>query len=139
MPEVGCCILARPTKRMGLYRQMIGRVLRPAEGKADCCIVLDHSGAVYRHGLVEDEVVWTLDPDKLATAPAHEAARGASSGYTQRLVDCKQCGAIRITGNPCTACGFMPAPPPRDVETHDGELGLYRGGQAQREASNPLQ
>ena len=30
MPEVGCCILARPTKKMGLYRQMIGRVLRPA-------------------------------------------------------------------------------------------------------------
>ena len=33
MPEVGCCILARPTKKMGLYRQMIGRVLRPAPGK----------------------------------------------------------------------------------------------------------
>ena len=30
MPEVGCCILARPTSKMGLYRQMIGRVLRPA-------------------------------------------------------------------------------------------------------------
>jgi superfamily II DNA or RNA helicase len=26
MPEVGCCILARPTKQLGLYRQMIGRV-----------------------------------------------------------------------------------------------------------------
>jgi len=30
-PEVGCCVLARPTKSMGLYRQMIGRVLRPAD------------------------------------------------------------------------------------------------------------
>ena len=46
MPEVGCCILARPTKKMGLYRQMIGRVLRPADGKTDA-IVLDHSGAVF--------------------------------------------------------------------------------------------
>ena len=34
MPEVGCCILARPTKKMGLYRQMIGRVLRPRRGKS---------------------------------------------------------------------------------------------------------
>src|SRR5215469_5277125 len=34
MPEVGCAILGRPTKKMGLYRQMIGRVLRPA-GKTD--------------------------------------------------------------------------------------------------------
>jgi superfamily II DNA or RNA helicase len=50
MPDVGCCILARPTKKMGLYRQMIGRVLRPAPGKVDA-IVLDHSGAVFRHGL----------------------------------------------------------------------------------------
>ena len=33
MPDVGCCVLARPTKKMGLYRQMIGRVLRPAPGK----------------------------------------------------------------------------------------------------------
>jgi superfamily II DNA or RNA helicase len=32
MPEVGCCILARPTRKMGLFRQMIGRVLRPAPG-----------------------------------------------------------------------------------------------------------
>ena len=53
MPEVGCCILARPTKKMGLYRQMIGRVLRPAEGKPDA-IILDHSGAVFRHGFAED-------------------------------------------------------------------------------------
>jgi DNA repair protein RadD len=136
MPEVGCCILARPTKKMGLYRQMIGRVLRPAPNKNDCC-VLDHSGAVYRHGLVEDEVVWTLDPDKLAEAPAH-AAHKSSTGYTQRLVECKQCGAVRITGSPCGACGFMPAPPPRDVETRDGELGLYRGGRAQRGHADPL-
>jgi DNA repair protein RadD len=35
MPAVGCCILARPTKQMGLFRQMIGRVLRPADGKPD--------------------------------------------------------------------------------------------------------
>ena len=30
MPDVGCAVLARPTRKMGLYRQMIGRVLRPA-------------------------------------------------------------------------------------------------------------
>ena len=73
MPEVGCCILARPTKKMGLYRQMIGRVLRPAEGKPDA-IVLDHSGAVFRHGFVEDPVEWTLDPDRRAENPTHKRA-----------------------------------------------------------------
>jgi superfamily II DNA or RNA helicase len=116
MPQVGCCILARPTKQMGLYRQMIGRVLRPAADKPDC-IVLDHSGAVYRHGLVEDDVVWTLDPDKRVTAPKHAACRHAL-GYTQRLIACTKCGAVRITGSPCGACGFMPAPPPREQITN---------------------
>jgi DNA repair protein RadD len=55
MPEVSCCILARPTKKMGLYRQMVGRVLRPAPGKTNA-IILDHSGAVYLHGQPADHV-----------------------------------------------------------------------------------
>jgi superfamily II DNA or RNA helicase len=44
LPDIGCIVLARPTKSMGLFRQMVGRGLRPAEGK-DHCLVLDHSGA----------------------------------------------------------------------------------------------
>ena len=91
MPEVGACILARPTRKMGLYRQMIGRVLRPAEGKPDA-IILDHSGAVFRHGFAEDPVEWTLDPDRRATSPTHQQReRHARS----RLIECSQCGAIR--------------------------------------------
>ena len=68
MPQVGCCILARPTKKMGLFRQMIGRVLRPAEGKPDA-IILDHSGAVFRHGFAEDHVDWVLGPTRRPRAP----------------------------------------------------------------------
>jgi DNA repair protein RadD len=49
-PPVGCAVLARPTKQMGLFRQMVGRVLRPADDKPDA-VILDHSGAVFRHGL----------------------------------------------------------------------------------------
>jgi len=40
---------------MGLYRQMVGRGLRPAPGKTDV-VILDHSGAVFQHGLPEDRV-----------------------------------------------------------------------------------
>jgi DNA repair protein RadD len=120
MPEVACCILARPTKKMGLYRQMVGRVLRPAEGKADA-IVLDHSGAVYRHGFVEDRVTWTLDPEKRATSPTHNAR--LRSGYSSRLLECSQCGAMRVAGERCRHCGFLPQRPPRAVVFRDGDLG----------------
>jgi DNA repair protein RadD len=126
MPGIGCCILARPTKKMGLYRQMVGRILRPAEGKADA-IVLDHSGAVFRHGFVEDHVAWTLDPDRRAESPAHNArAREAGS----RLLECSNCKAIRVAGEACTSCGFRPKRSPRDVTFGEGELGLVRGGRA---------
>jgi DNA repair protein RadD len=53
LPAIGCIVLARPTKQLGLFRQMAGRGLRPAPGKSNL-ILVDHSGAVYRHGLLED-------------------------------------------------------------------------------------
>jgi superfamily II DNA or RNA helicase len=121
MPECGCLILARPTKKMGLYRQMVGRVLRPAAGKPDA-IVLDHSGATYRHGFVEDPVDWTLDPDKRATSAKHTAR--IDGGHASRLLECKVCGAVRVAGEPCFYCGYMPQPRARAADVADGELGL---------------
>jgi DNA repair protein RadD len=121
MPEVSCCILARPTRKMGLYRQMVGRVLRPAPGKVNA-IVLDHSGAVFRHGFVEDRVDWTLDPEKRSESPTH-AAR-LRSGYSSRLLECTQCGSIRIAGEACQHCGFLPQRPPKAIVFGDGDLAL---------------
>jgi superfamily II DNA or RNA helicase len=124
-PDIGCAILARPTKKMGLFRQMIGRVLRPADGKPDA-IVLDHSGAVFRHGLPEDHVEWTLDPDKHATAPEHQ--KRLSEGNHKGLIECSQCSALRLGGQPCPACGFMPRRPGEFIAHTEGDLGLVQGG-----------
>jgi DNA repair protein RadD len=123
-PAVSCCILARPTKQMGLYRQMVGRVLRPAPGKSNC-IVLDHSGVVFKHGLPEDPVEWTLNPDKSASSPTHVArcdvpARG--------LQECSQCGALREGGKACPCCGFLPVRKPTIVIPREGELALVTNG-----------
>jgi ATP-dependent helicase IRC3 len=40
MPQLEVCVIARPTKSKSLYIQMVGRVKRPSEGKAEA-IVLD--------------------------------------------------------------------------------------------------
>jgi superfamily II DNA or RNA helicase len=125
-PEVGCCILARPTRRMGLYRQMIGRGLRPAVGKSDY-IILDHSGAAFRHGLPEDHVEWSLDVDHRATAPAHQARLERK---VPGLIECVQCSALRLGGKPCPNCGFLPRRPGQYVAHLEGELGLVTGGRA---------
>jgi DNA repair protein RadD len=121
MPDVSCCILARPTKKMGLYRQMLGRVLRAAAGKTDA-VILDHSGAVFRHGLAEDPVEWTLDPDRKAVSKVHESRKGEA-----KLIECTQCSALRLGGQPCPACGFMPKRPSRGVDYVDGDLALVGG------------
>ena len=135
MPEVGCCILARPTRKMGLYRQMIGRVLRPAEGKPDA-IVLDHSGAVFRHGFVEDPVEWTLDPDRRAVSRRISNARQPTAA--RACIECSQCGAVRTAGEPCSHCGFLPQRPPRSVDFIDGDLGLVDGdAQSQSRSTDP--
>jgi DNA repair protein RadD len=123
MPDIGCVVLARPTKKMGLYRQMVGRVLRPAPGKTDA-IVIDHSGAVHRLGFAEDHVEWTLDPERQAENPTH--AKRNAQGSKSRLVDCSQCGALRVGGEACPHCGFKPAP--LDLPRFRGEVRSWDQG-----------
>jgi DNA repair protein RadD len=123
-PDMGAIILARPTRSMGLYRQMVGRALRPAPGKTDA-IILDHSGAVYRHGFVEDHVEWTLSPDKKAESKEHKKR---SDRDVSRLLECTNCGALREGGKACFHCGFMPTRGGQAAEVADGELGLVNGG-----------
>jgi len=99
---------------------MIGRALRPAEGKVDC-IVLDHAGAVFAHGFPDDPVEWTLSPDRRATSPKHEAR--LRSGHSSRLLECSRCGALRVAGEKCRHCGFLPKRPPEAIPFRDGDLG----------------
>jgi superfamily II DNA or RNA helicase len=127
MPEVSCCILARPTKQMGLFRQMVGRVLRPAEGKKDA-IILDHSGACWRHGFPEDPIAWPLQVDHRAENPA-QAKR--DRGEEPQLCECPSCKVL-MTVPPCPSCGWIPAQRRgHDRDFVDGELGLVIGGKAQ--------
>src|SRR6516162_2647857 len=118
-PEASCLIMARPTKSLGLYRQMVGRILRPAPGKIDA-VILDHSGAVFEHGFPDDEVVWTLHKDRRAENPTH-AARGHH--HAPALTTCPECSVVRLEGWPCILCGWHPIRKPRPVEVADGELG----------------
>jgi superfamily II DNA or RNA helicase len=119
-PNVSCCVLARPTKSLGLHLQMAGRVIRPAPGKQNA-IILDHAGNILRHGFVEEPIVWTLDPDQKAHKPA-TASRNNSPSH--RLIDCPKCSAIRTAGLPCTNCGYLPKRAATHLHVVDGDLAL---------------
>lgn len=118
LPELSCVVLARPTKSLVLYLQMLGRGLRKADGKTDC-LVLDHSGSVRRHGFADDARAWTLDGHH-AIAPAPEASRGEAG--EAKCIDCPECSAVFKGTRTCPECGYYLAPRGKMVRTIEGEL-----------------
>jgi hypothetical protein len=50
------------------------------------------------------------------------------------LIECTQCSALRLGGQPCPACGFLPRRPAQYVAHVEGELGLVTNGKARAQA-----
>lgn len=117
-PEVACLVLARPTRSTALFRQMVGRALRPAPGKVDA-LVLDHAGAVFEHGFIDDPIRWTLQEDRRAENP-RQAARMAHKAPA--LATCPECHAVRLGGQACSNCGWRPQARAEVVAVRDGDL-----------------
>ena len=78
VPEFEAVVMVRPTLSQSLYRQMIGRGLRPSPGKADC-LVLDHAGNVALHGLPTDDFPLSLYGIPKREHPAVKEEKKASS------------------------------------------------------------
>jgi superfamily II DNA or RNA helicase len=113
IPAAGCAILLRPTQSLGLYLQQVGRVLRPAPGKA-AAIVLDHVGNVHRHGWPDDCREWSLEDRPTRARSAGEPA------LTVRT--CPECFSAFKPAPICPACGAQSQPSPREIQQRDGEL-----------------
>jgi DNA repair protein RadD len=124
--DIGCIALVRPTRSLGLFRQMIGRGLRPAPGKSDI-IILDHSGGVHRHGRPDDPIEWTLQTDKRAANAAHEARLRE---HRDPFCECTACGHLRMRGMACDNCGWQPKPKAQAIAYIDQDL--IELGQTQR-------
>ncbi|MBV9829912.1 MAG: DEAD/DEAH box helicase [Alphaproteobacteria bacterium] len=135
-PTVECLVLARPTKSLALYRQMVGRVLRPSPGKTSA-LILDHAGGCYMHGLPDDDIDWSLAPDRKVQNKAH-VARG--NGQMPALVSCPECNAVRWQGQPCQICGWRPRRRGDAPEIIDGDLyGVERWKGAKRKDPTPAE
>lgn len=116
-PSLSCCVLARPTKSLGLFLQMGGRVLRPDIGKTDT-ILIDHSGNLYEHGLIEDDHAWPLTSSK--ALPKNHVAKVKER--MSKTITCKACGHLYEGQIVCPKCGHKPAREGRYVETRHGHL-----------------
>ena len=92
VPDMSCVILARGFSTSGPYLQAVGRALRPAPRKSDA-LVIDLRGATWELGHPEDERVYSLDGKGIRLSDANTY--------------CPVCGAARIPGEGCTACGWQ--------------------------------
>lgn len=117
-PTLDCVVLARPTKNMGLYLQMAGRVLRPADFKDDT-LIIDHSGAVYRHGFVEDPIEWDLEDGKLFK---DREARVRERLQEEKTITCIKCSCVYSGQLQCPQCKYLPEQKGEWLETRHGEL-----------------
>jgi superfamily II DNA or RNA helicase len=102
-PSAKCCILARPTKSLGLYLQQAGRILRPwtdpETGATPRAIILDHAGCAIEHGLPQDDRDLSLHLEK--------KRRGRAQAKAPAARRCERCAAVLPLGAAvCPECGF---------------------------------
>lgn len=121
VPSVTGVIVARKTRSLALHRQMLGRCLRTAPGKA-FAVANDHVGNVgdalgtTNLGVPTDDYPWSLEgrPKRQAVEVPTEPHRNCPECFSRnpsRLANCQDCGFE-----------FPPPPPPRELKVVDGEL-----------------
>lgn len=116
LPALECAIIARPTASLNLHLQMIGRVMRAADGK-DGAVVLDHAGNHHVHGLVTRELKYSLD-----------GTVKVGSEEPLGIRRCQKCGLMYDVALPaCPECGHSPDPVEREAgKVHgSGVLGEF--------------
>lgn len=114
-PHAQCMILARPTKSLTRFIQMVGRILRPYPGKTKA-LLLDHSGSVLRLGFPTDDLPLELDdgtPSKSGSSPKNKTSEPKA---------CPDCTFLRPAGvHICPSCGCAPLRQ-SDIQVDDGHL-----------------
>ena len=93
VPAASCVILARGCSHVGMYLQIVGRVLRPHPSKSEATLI-DLTGASLAHGLPTEDRDFGLDGEGIKRA----------SEAPVRV--CIRCGATYEGGLTCPACEY---------------------------------
>lgn len=112
-PAIGCIIQLAPTKSLTKYLQSIGRGLRTHPGKTDC-VVLDHAGNAFTHGLPNDTREWSLDGAKKRTRTGDD--------LVEPVRQCERCYLVHAPAPVCPNCGHVHPVKERKIQQTDGEL-----------------
>lgn len=128
-PDLECGILARPTRNVGLFIQMGGRVLRCSPNKPDA-IIIDHSGNIYEHGFLEDDHGWCL-----SVAEGAKTREERQKELTEKNpITCVNCAHVYTGQLRCPSCGHIPEKRGKYVETRHADLMEIRREKIKRDA-----
>jgi DNA repair protein RadD len=112
-PVVDTLAVVRPTCSASLWVQMVGRGMRPAEGKSDC-LVLDYGGNIARHGPVDDVRIKERKGEGGGDAPVKTCPNC-----------CAQCPAGART---CSECDAEFPPPEKKANARASDLPVLSTG-----------
>lgn len=122
IPTIGCVFIARSTKSLRIWMQMVGRGMRPdlPSGKKDM-ILIDHSGSFAEHGPVHEITDWKLDSSQKMTNPSQAARKARNS----KPIECPVCSRIYTGTLRCPQCHNIPTKAQfgKDIDYIDGILG----------------
>lgn len=116
IPAIEAIQWLRPTQSLIIWMQGNGRGLRPAPGK-DKLIIFDHVGNVHKHGLPDDQRVWSLEGRKARKKSDDEEP----DVYIQQCIKCDN--VFRPGPDKCPHCGAdVPKKKQAEIKVVDGAL-----------------
>lgn len=114
-PPADTVVLARATKSQNLYKQMVGRVLRLSEGKANA-VLLDCAGVISDLGLPTEPIKEKCSGIEFDTKKKQCGSCGSTRIYRRVKRDqaqwvCAECGVSETieeqVGYECESCGVI--------------------------------
>lgn len=117
LPKLSCAVLARPTRKIHTFLQLVGRVTRLYECKSDS-IVIDHAGIISELGLPTYPFKWTLDGKSVE----EETKKEKSESELPNDFVCQNCKAVFMLTNVCPFCGFKIVQRGKPVPTRKANL-----------------
>lgn len=118
VPRASVCLLARGCGFVSTYLQMVGRVLRPFEGK-EMATLIDLPGASLTHGMPTEDRYYRLDGGAIERRDPKDSIKV-----------CLKCAYTYLTsqGPACPNCGYYPPPGKKEPRIYNKELReVYRG------------
>lgn len=113
VPCLGCVQFYMDINGRVAFLQRCGRIMRPSEGKK-YGIVIDHAGAVFRHGFPDEDTEWTLEGNV-----DEDFKKKHDDGKTEAVLYCKKCELMYHGGPACPQCGRVPVKPPKSIFAPD--------------------